>query len=600
MAEPITHSGEPLELKATTFLEILAGEKRGQPGFERFYGAYKDEHHPWLSFDDGVLISNVQVTEAVLVPEGFRAPLPVVISSGMFSGDFGLSGGTFLGNFWIAGGTFEGDFRFSDGVFSGSFLIAAGAFLRSFQIRGGTFSGGFGISGGTFSGTFRLLDGVFSGDFGISGGTFLSGFRISGGRYLGTLEISGGTFSGGFKLSGGTFSGSFWVRGGRYLGTLEISGGKFSGVFEISSGTFSGGFLIADGTFSSGFWIRGGMFSGNLWIRGGAFPDSFKISSGTFSGTFWIAGGTFKKMLMESSRLLRFDTLEVSIEPAALPLLQVVKGEESFVLNTLRFRNVTLEETDVVQVNGVPINQLEFQNVLNYGNISLTGVSAAEAVPIGEVAVPPSALPQLRIQTSDLGKTTWIGCDFAAAELTIESAKLTEMFVTGTQFPKDLSPTMTAEQQRLGYGQLRKVYENRGDTTKANEYFAQQMNAYMKTLSWRNDFWEKLNLTFNELSTNHGQNWQQGLASTLLTAYCFFLVYLFAVFVGARSTFDFKGNPFSYFFEFISPVHNYDFMVPIKAVNDTARVIDSVSRIFIAYFIYQLVQAFRKHGKKGD
>jgi hypothetical protein len=31
-----------------------------------------------------------------------------------------------------------------------------------------------------------------------------------------------------------------------------------------------------------------------------------------------------------------------------------------------------------------------------------------------------------------------------------------------------------------------------------------------------------------------------------------------------------------------------------------SRFVEGLSRIFIAYFIYQLIQAFRKHGKKGE
>ncbi len=273
-----------------------------------------------------------------------------------------------------------------------------------------------------------------------------------------------------------------------------------------------------------------------------------------------------------------------------------------------------MQENDVIQINGINFNQIEFANVLNYGNITLNAVKTTTFCQVnekGETRESPHAFtPYLHIKNSDLGKTTWIGCDFSAAELRLESAKLTDMFVTGTQFPRQLTHE-SPEQRRLGYGQLRKVYENRGDTTTANEYFAEQMNEYIKTLeqdrvarrnSWLH-FWELLNLRLNRFSTNHGQSWQRGLGMTLLVSAAFFGVYLLSLGIWPGTSFTYFFTVWSYWLEFINPIHDAGFVAEeLSGVKETtvSRFVEGLSRIFIAYFIYQLIQAFRKHGKKGE
>lgn len=308
----------------------------------------------------------------------------------------------------------------------------------------------------------------------------------------------------------------------------------------------------------------------------------------------------------------------------------------------------------MIQVNGVHFNQIEFTNVLNYGNITLTAVKTAPSYQIDENGKPEvkadSPKRKLNIYNSDIGKTTLIGCDFSEAEFCLESSKITEMFVTGTKLPEKLNHK-NPEQLRVGYGQLKKVYENRGDVTTANEYFARQMNAYMETLTWSKHRWELINLWLNRVSTNHGQSWLRGLLATLIISALFFGGYvltlgilsdaesLLIAMVGAlaalllamvlpkipwkNSTAVLSGflltilyfwiilpsfnqlihDVWSYFPEFINPLHEGGFIAQELSQakeSDGSRIVEGLSRIFIAYFIYQLIQAFRKHGKKGD
>lgn len=129
------------------------------------------------------------------------------------------------------------------------------------------------------------------------------------------------------------------------------------------------------------------------------------------------------------------------------------------------------------------------------------------------------------------------------------------------------------------------------------------MNAYAETLTWKRDFWEKADLWLNRISTNHGQSWQRGLGMTLTVSAAFFGVYLLSLRIWPGTSFIYFLKVWSYSLEFINPIHDAGFVAEeLSGVSETSlsRIIEGLSRIFIAYFIYQLIQAFRKHGKKGE
>ena len=585
-------------LDAKDFIEILEGKKRGEEVYKKFY-------RKWESFDEAVVIEGVRVTGDIELPASFQAELPIILTGesqfrhfwirgGKFSSDFSIEGNTFFSGFGIFDGLFSGKFKIGGGTFSGNFWLSGGTFSRSFEILEGKFLSYFGIGhnniefdnfkikGGTFSDKFEILNGVFSDEFGIDSGNFLGDFVIKGNSNFNNFYVNGGTFSGTFAIEGNCAFRNSWIYEGEFLRVFEINGGDFNEEFTILGGKFIGSFHISRGNFQKGFKISWGSFSSLL-----------KISGGSFSSRLAIENGRFTQLLIRPFSSLFIETLHLSIQPTALPLIQMTSGERTCTINTLRLENVTLQEEEIIQVNGLNFNQIEFVNVLNYGNITLTAVGRDETGP---------PTRKLTIQNSDLGKTTLIGCDFSEAEFCLESSKITEMFVTaGTKLPEKLSH-QNAEQLRVGYGQLKKVYENRGDVTEANKYFARQMNAYQETLTWRKDFWEMLNLRLNRVSTNHGTNWQKGLAMTLGVSAAFFGGYLLALGLLPGGSANYFFKVWSYFLEFINPIHNADFIADELKIKPTSggRFIEGLSRIFIAYFIYQLIQAFRKHGRKGD
>jgi len=580
-----TPAEQPLrELTAQEFIEILEGSKRGVTGYEGFYrNRFQGIYQIWE--EEVIVFHTVQVNEDIIIPKSFSATqFPIIITGKSYFKKVIIYGGTFKRGFSILDGNFDDSFEIVDANFPGYFQIMGGNFIKNFSIFNGKFSGGFSIAAESQFNNFSILGATVENFFSIFGGTFHDNFHIAGGIFSAKISV-GGIFEK-FTISGGNFSNEF-----RLVGRNEIK------IFEIINGKFTGDILI---------------------------------ESGKIFNHFSIKGGQFKNLIINSkSPLLYINIFEVNARPGSISFLHITSKNftsKNSVINTLRLQNIVLQETEVIQVNDFKFNQFEFINVLNYGNITLTDVNTAPAYQLnGDGKLEEkldSPTPKLTIQNSDLGKTTLIGCDFSEAEFCLESSKITEMFVTGTKFPEKLSNT-DSEQRRVGYGQLKKVYENRGDGVEANRYLAREMWSYLIMLISDSNSLPKVrfrrlqnlpeafNLLLNFLSNRFGHSWFQAFFTTLAVSGLFYWGYCHAL--GYR--YDPKGYPefrhlMSYFLEFINPLHDADYIAKeltepkihpgLKPALGRARIVEGLSRIFIAYFIYQLIQAFRKHGKKGD
>ena len=108
---------------------------------------------------------------------------------------------------------------------------------------------------------------------------------------------------------------------------------------------------------------------------------------------------------------------------------------------------------------------------------------------------------------------SFIACYLEDSELLFFSSKIIDTFIIGSKFPKCKSYQKKTDQIEL-YGQIKKIYENRGSQKDALEYYSLEMNALDKSLTCKDNKWEKINLCLNKFSTNHGVDWKQGLKST--------------------------------------------------------------------------------------
>lgn len=229
----------------------------------------------------------------------------------------------------------------------------------------------------------------------------------------------------------------------------------------------------------------------------------------------------------------------------------------------------------------------------------------------------------LTIVNSDLGKTNFFESRISGASFNFKSSKLTDIFLAGTKIPdfdqqvlQDTSEFNDPEQKRFALSQIRRVYENRGDQITAGEYFGKELEVRRAEARLnRKHFNERFPLRLSKISNDHGQDWIHAFMYLFGGGLVLWLIInlLILDFNDSPSLSDWiflKNVPF--FLQFLLPIHRYDlindFAKDVAGFEDLSKIkewtlayanlIDAVWRIVSGYLVYQLIAAFRKHGKK--
>lgn len=143
-----------------------------------------------------------------------------------------------------------------------------------------------------------------------------------------------------------------------------------------------------------------------------------------------------------------------------------------------------------------------------------------------------------------------------------------------------------------------------GNRVESLYYQSQELSRYDAQITWRAQPLEKFMLLLNKLSSNHGINWGRGVVFTFCVSLLFYSVYVCTVpdsgiafgWAGWQSFRVAMDYFFKNYFKFLSIFRDFTFIDGTNP-NAISHAIDFLGRIFIAYGIYQTVQAFRKYGK---
>lgn len=529
-----------------------------------------------------IIIEYIIILDTLKLTANDYMPLPLIITNSIFNSSF-----------IIEGGTFQNIFLIEDSKFNNQFILTEGSFQTEFIITGCTFHNKFMIAGGTFNNIFSII-----------ASSFLHLFKISEGIFFMKSTLITCEFHKLFSITGGTFNNTF-------LTDRSI----FKDEFILQKGIFQNQFTIIEGIFFKSFIIKGGIFQDILIIKKSKFKNSFIFENGLFYNYL---------LLSEESSFYHIDIVggifynEVKIVSCYINEITINNLVNKFILytNDLYINNFSIEgvipKDSLFRINAT-LSQLSFIQVNNFGTIILTGVKPFSIMDkiktknFLDIEIDVSIRNELQLINSDLGKSTFISCDFSNFYLSFQSSKIIEIFITGTKMPREII-NRDISQKQLGYSQIKKIFDSRGDKIEANRYFAKEMESYLSTLSWRNDFWEKLNLCANKYSTDYGQSWERGLSTTILISLFFYIPY--CLLLGFYPTLPNKeslgifGELASYFLEFLNPIRKADYIAEQLLGKETkisgwARITEGISRVVIAYCVYQLIQAFRKHGKSS-
>ncbi|WP_346317973.1 hypothetical protein [Chitinophaga sp. YIM B06452] len=228
--------------------------------------------------------------------------------------------------------------------------------------------------------------------------------------------------------------------------------------------------------------------------------------------------------------------------------------------------------------------------------------------------------PVFMIVNSSLGKSEITGTNLNDFSIEFSKSKLLDLYITGTDFTKDniricgaLPGSRESEEQLyFFYSQLKRVYENQGDMIAATKYHALMMTHQEKLLrlDWKqnegkktgwprvSDWLELFTFRLNALSNRHGESWPQALAFTFIVSLAMYFIYYITLYPDPAA--PGLGNWAGEYFSFLDPTHKQDFLLPKTQLNFWAKLVDFLSRIIIAYSIFQLVAAFRRHGRRAQ
>ena len=375
--------------------------------------------------------------------------------------------------------------------------------------------------------------------------------------------------------------------------------------------------------------------TGKIRVSDNSIVGNFHFNpSSIIKGVLSIEDSKLNKIKIEAKELRKIE-IQVSFiqnfiwEQDSFCLLNL----DTCTIVVLEFRQAIIPKDSVFQISNSSINSVDFSQFVNTGWLNISSLKPLNSYDrfLEEATInrrvfltfqshrfEPVANKKSRLIliNSDLGRTSFVNCDLTAFdEFVFFNTKMLEVFVAGTKLPTKVTLPHEPEieqpaQERLAFSQFKKIADNRGDNVQATEFLALEMDAYAKQITdEKGKCGEKINLWLNKFSSNWGNDWVRAVLVTFAVNSYLFMFYCLSLGYTLGKDWGLFWNLFSYSFEFLNPLRKADFLKsdinslinPSKnplEITSCARIIDYLSRIIVAYFTYQTIQAFRRFGKK--
>ena len=386
---------------------------------------------------------------------------------------------------------------------------------------------------------------------------------------------------------------------------------KISNDLRIWGGRI-GSIVFNDGQFENEISIASVAIRKNLSIIGSEFQDKFtfrrkdsdsQVFNHNLPEEIWIQDSKFK------------NGIEFSGDCFSTDKLTVVFSEKSS--GVIDFREIYFSE---VNLKGNNFNNSLFLRDCTYDRLSLSHffnkslLSFNNNNPDGKKGNP----LELRIQNSNLGNTEFYDFDFTIyPAIRIIDSRMDNIFVNGVEWfepdqlqvdESETDPKKILSQKREIYRQLKLAAEKQSDRITALEFKAKEVETHRLYLELgkvkKADRWAILAGTTN----NHGQDWIKPLWSIILISLGFFFPLFFIADPEINFWPDVSKAGWNFFWSKLSDHSKVipQLFNPARRVSDMFEVIqypfwvyllDGFHRIILAFFIFQIVSAFRKFVK---
>lgn len=287
-----------------------------------------------------------------------------------------------------------------------------------------------------------------------------------------------------------------------------------------------------------------------------------------------------------------FDSIDITVTPQLL-------GEISFIgfqlqdSLTLRGFNKNAD----LRFIAVSAHTIIFLDYINWGTTSFLHLS--------------SYLPDDKSYFTCLGPTYMGNMIFDGSDLaSFTNIQILDSSLIGIKYtnlkwpsPERIVPYPTVDERywikkREIYRQLKYCAEDNKDRIQALTFKSYELDAYQRTLNWKENASDLLMLWLNKLSNNHGLSWIRGVMFTIISCFIFYFIFYLCQ-DDFMAKYFFWENLLKYFW---LPNGIDDLISFLKSSPNIFTCIMGVisyflGKIFIAYGIFQTISAFRKYVK---
>lgn len=468
----------------------------------------------------------------------------------------------------------------------------------------------------------------FSGANQIERGVELTNKSVVNKLYVDSLCCSNGSFS----ISNSTVEQNVNLKKCRFHDSFTITNNCIINAAIKLENIDAGGISFLNSTFTKSIYIWAGELV-TLTFNNGVFEDNLKITAVPVNGMLTIIGTEYKKAVIFNIK----DDGSVKIGSLHKIHIASAKFGEEFVINgnnseidmldirlskllsgSLFFRSCNVLKAKMsgdnynsnIVFNLCSFNNLSFNYFYNYSTISIISAKS-----YGDNS-------ELSIDHSNLGKTHFFNMFFNTFKfVTIYNSALTEIVTSNVKWfnPINLNTFATLDsygfvQKKEIYRQLKFALEKQGDRIESLKFKSFEMKAYQQELFSSPKWYAKIFsidrfVLWLGQTNNFGLNWFKPVILILCFGFLFYCLIIIGVSDSLAYSFNFSSHSFSTTFlelwryidalpQLMNPIHSLDrVFVKGEKLGFGAHFFDYTLKVFLAFFIFQIISAFRKYMK---